>query len=260
MAGERSRASFLLQLGLRAIAAGNTGGARAGRWQWGPLGGCGCSGGLCAVAGWCAAGTPPPRTLMLTACAGGATVNTTHLHTNAVFHALPALPTCRQRAPPLPAVPPGPAAAAGCSACCGGRPRRAGAAAVQVWLVSDRALLCFLAQLAFWAATCCPAHETLSPLNRPILPICRLGAVCGCLGDCCRAEGDAEGTLRHYGDSVALLREAGQDPEVGFGTTDAALPMVHCRRGMVGVPCQRQPCADTEAGHDPDVLLWPCIR
>lgn len=34
MAGERSRASFLLQLGLRAIAAGNTGGARAGRWQW----------------------------------------------------------------------------------------------------------------------------------------------------------------------------------------------------------------------------------
>lgn len=73
-------------------------------------------------------------------------------------------------------------------------------------------------QLAVWADTHCPAHETLSPLSplsRPILPIRRLGAVCGCLGDCCRAEGDAEGTLRHYGDSVALLREAGQDPEVG---------------------------------------------
>lgn len=65
-------------------------------------------------------------------------------------------------------------------------------------------------------------HHTVSQCGRPMNALCRpsrrsrrLGAVCGCLGDCCRAEGDAAGTLRHYQDSVALLREAGQDPEVG---------------------------------------------
>ncbi|KAL4450240.1 hypothetical protein ABPG77_010909 [Micractinium sp. CCAP 211/92] len=42
---------------------------------------------------------------------------------------------------------------------------------------------------------------------------CRLGAVSGCLGDCCRAEGDAAGTLEHYAASVALLQAAGEDPE-----------------------------------------------
>lgn len=42
---------------------------------------------------------------------------------------------------------------------------------------------------------------------------CRLGAVCGCLGDCCRAEGDADGTLALYRESVELLQAAGQDPE-----------------------------------------------
>ncbi len=41
--------------------------------------------------------------------------------------------------------------------------------------------------------------------------------MCGCLGDCCRAEGDAQGTAQHYQDSVRLLREAGQDPEVRLG-------------------------------------------
>ncbi|KAL4854859.1 hypothetical protein ACK3TF_004544 [Chlorella vulgaris] len=42
---------------------------------------------------------------------------------------------------------------------------------------------------------------------------CRLGAVSGCLGDCCRAEGDAAGMLRHYQRSVELLQAAGPDPE-----------------------------------------------
>ena len=37
----------------------------------------------------------------------------------------------------------------------------------------------------------------------------------GCLGDCCRAEGDAEGTLAHYQESVRLLQAAGDDAEVG---------------------------------------------
>lgn len=66
------------------------------------------------------------------------------------------------------------------------------------------------------------AQQTIRQCDRPMNVLCRpsglslrLGAVCGCLGDCCRAEGDAAGTLRHYQDSVALLREAGQDPEVG---------------------------------------------
>ncbi|KAL4421602.1 hypothetical protein ABPG75_010893 [Micractinium tetrahymenae] len=42
---------------------------------------------------------------------------------------------------------------------------------------------------------------------------CRLGAVSGCLGDCCRAQGDAASTLQHYQASVKLLQAAGQDPE-----------------------------------------------
>lgn len=35
----------------------------------------------------------------------------------------------------------------------------------------------------------------------------------GCLGDCCRAEGDAEGTQGHYERSMELLQAAGEDPE-----------------------------------------------
>ncbi|PSC70221.1 zinc ion-binding [Micractinium conductrix] len=46
-----------------------------------------------------------------------------------------------------------------------------------------------------------------------VLLLCRLGAVRGCLGDCCRAEGDAEGTLAHYQESVRLLQAAGDDAE-----------------------------------------------
>lgn len=39
----------------------------------------------------------------------------------------------------------------------------------------------------------------------------RLGAVCGCLGDCARAAGDAATALEHYQDSAGYLREAASD-------------------------------------------------
>lgn len=152
---------------------------------------------------------------------------------------------CRQCAPPLPAGPPGPAAATGRSSCCARSARRPGAAAVQVrpcaWVAG---LPCWpgprgareIAATTAWAvcSTCCPvdccnraphlhskADASLPNLDRcwlpPHCPAPRLGAVCGCLGDCCRAEGDAQGTAQHYQDSVRLLREAGQDPEVRLG-------------------------------------------
>ncbi|KAI3430218.1 hypothetical protein D9Q98_004816 [Chlorella vulgaris] len=56
------------------------------------------------------------------------------------------------------------------------------------------------------------AHAGSVPAEAAALH-CRLGAVSGCLGDCCRAEGDADGMLRHYQRSVELLQAAGPDPE-----------------------------------------------
>jgi hypothetical protein len=57
-------------------------------------------------------------------------------------------------------------------------------------------------------------RHPLTWLMSPCGAMCRLGAVSGCLGDCCRAVGDTAGTLQHYRRSVELLQEAGSNPEV----------------------------------------------